>query len=88
MVHNKQCAKIEDRDERTNCLNQVPTPQEVEQGASSIRCVPARRWKKFQCSQTMLGHGRRRGELRDKPNLLLSASNTKGCKTLKLLIGG
>ena len=35
MVHNKQCAKIEDRDERTNCLNQVPTPQEVEQGQAA-----------------------------------------------------
>ena len=35
MVHNKQCAKIEDRDERTNCLNQVPTPQEVEQARAA-----------------------------------------------------
>ena len=36
MVHNKQCAKIEDRDERTNCLNQIPTPQEVEQGQAAF----------------------------------------------------
>ena len=40
MVHNKQCAKIEDSDGRTNCLNATPTPQEIEQGRAEYdACV-------------------------------------------------
>ena len=40
MVHNKQCAKIEDKDGRTNCLNATPTRQEIEQGRAEYdACV-------------------------------------------------
>ena len=40
MVHNKQCAKIEESDGRTNILNATPTPQEIEQGRAEYdACV-------------------------------------------------
>ena len=40
MEHKVQCAKIEDSDERTNCLQEIPTSQEREQAhAAHSACI-------------------------------------------------
>ena len=41
MEHKVQCAKIEDSDERTNCLQEIPTGQSLRNANRQIRSEPS-----------------------------------------------